>query len=242
MADEQARAHHALQLRLARLSYLASMDLLDRGEGTEQDLGDARRALALLDLAARSTAANGGSEITSERIDHALAADASVHAAGVDCASLADVFTRSMRASDPDAALYWMLRMLYARVDPQFVVRRMIVFASEDIGTADPQALALAITVDQAVHRLGMPEALHSLGQCCVYLARAPKSQASYLALQRAEHDVREHGPLPIPLKPADAQATTYLPSELLGRKYYCPTDQSFESLILERLDARKRG
>jgi putative ATPase len=205
--------------------------------------GNARRALGLLELVARSSTENGRSEVTSECIDRVLATGPSAHdAGGASHASLAQVFTLSMRAGDVDAALYWMLRMLQAGMEPPLVLRRMIVFASEDIGNADPRALELAMTTDQVVHRLGMPEALQALGQCCAYLASARKSKASHLALQRAERDLGEHGALPIPLGRTGTKPASYLPEALLGRKYYTTEDQSFESLLLERLEQRKRG
>jgi putative ATPase len=165
-----------------------------------------------------------------------------------------------MRGNDPDAALYWMMRMLEAGEDPLFVLRRMIIFASEDIGNADPQALVVAVAADQAFARLGMPEGLHPLGHCCTYLASAPKSNASYLAWEAARRDVREHGSLAVPLKlrnaatplmrswgygenyryphaeDGHAPGETYLPDSLIGRRYYAPTEHGFEATLRERL------
>jgi putative ATPase len=151
--------------------------------------------------------------------------------------------------------------MLEAGEDPLFVLRRMIIFASEDIGNADPAALPLAVAADQAFQRLGMPEGLYPLGHCCTYLASAPKSNASTLAWKAAQRDVREHGSLPVPLKlrnattalmrdsdygqgyryPHDeggyAQGETYLPERLLGHSYYQPTDQGFEAALRARTE-----
>jgi putative ATPase len=159
-----------------------------------------------------------------------------------------------------------MMRMLEAGEDPLFVLRRMIIFASEDIGNADPAALPLAVAADQAFQRLGMPEGLHPLGHCCTYLATAPKSNASYVAWQAARNDVREHGALPVPLKlrnattslmrslgygkgyryPHDeggfAEGETYLPDKLVDRRYYEPTDQGFEGSLRERAARRTKG
>ncbi|MEO0326031.1 MAG: replication-associated recombination protein A, partial [Myxococcota bacterium] len=172
---------------------------------------------------------------------------------------------KSLRGSDPDAALYWMFRLLEAGDDPRFVLRRLIIFASEDVGNADPRALELAMATDAAYQRLGLPEGLHALGQCCTYLACAPKSNASYVAWQAAQKDAREAGSLPVPMHlrnaptrlmksmgagegyryPHDeggyAPGVVYLPERLAGRRYYVPTDNGLEARIAARL-ARLRG
>jgi putative ATPase len=223
--------------------------------------GDARRALDVLEVAARFTAERGATSITSEFAAEALAAGGLRHdKSGEGHYNVVSAFIKSMRGSDPDAALYWMMRMLEAGEDPLFVLRRMVIFASEDIGNADPRALQVAVAADQAFQRLGMPEGLHPLGQCCVYLACAPKSNASYMAWQAAQHDVREHGSLEVPLKlrnaatkamkewgygegyryPHDegghAEGETYLPERLRGKRYYEPDGHGFEQQIRERL------
>ena len=105
-----------------------------------------------------------------------------------------------MRASDPDAALYWLARMIEAGEDPLFILRRMIILASEDIGNADPRALQMAIAAQQAFQTVGMPEGRIILGQAVVYMATAPKSNASYLGIDTALAEVRKSGPLPVPL------------------------------------------
>ncbi len=107
---------------------------------------------------------------------------------------------KSMRDSDPDAAAYWTMRMLEGGEDPKYIIRRMIRFASEDIGNADPRALQVAIAAKEAVHFLGVPECNTALVQCAEYLARAPKSNASYMAALGAKSDIERHGPLPVPL------------------------------------------
>jgi putative ATPase len=224
--------------------------------------GDARRALDVLEAAARFTAEGGGRDITLQHVSEALAVSTLLHdKSGEGHYNVVSAFIKSLRGSDPDAALYWMMRMLEAGEDPLFVLRRMIIFASEDIGNADPRALQLAVAADQAFARLGMPEGLHALGHCCTYLASAPKSNASYLAWQAAQRDVRDHGALPVPLKlrnavtklmgdagygeayryPHDeggfATGETYLPDRLLGRTYYQPSDQGLEAAIRARLE-----
>jgi putative ATPase len=155
--------------------------------------------------------------------------------------------------------------MVEAGDDPLFILRRLIIFASEDIGNADPRALELTVAADQAFRRLGMPEGLFAMSQACLYLASAPKSNASYRAWTAAQGDVREHGALPVPMSlrnaptkamkewgygegyryPHDegghAEGETYLPEALAGRRYYAPRTSGFEARIRERL-ARLRG
>ncbi len=109
-------------------------------------------------------------------------------------------FIKSMRGSDPDAALYWLARMLEAGEDPLFIARRMVIFASEDIGNADPDAIRVAVAVKDAFHFVGMPEGWIPLAQGVTYLASAPKSNASYMAYQSALEDVKEKGALGVPL------------------------------------------
>lgn len=174
-------------------------------------------------------------------------------------------FIKSMRGSDPDAALYWLARMLEAGEEPLFVARRMVIFASEDIGNADPQALQLAIAVKDAFDFVGMPEGWIPLAQGVTYLACAPKSNASYLAYLEALKDVREKGALPVPLHIRNAPTSlmkdlgygmgykyphsfggyveqVYLPEELQGKEYYKPTDHGFDKVIKERLVSYKKG
>ena len=165
-----------------------------------------------------------------------------------------------MRGSDPDAAIYWMMRMLEAGDEPLFVLRRMLIFASEDIGTADPNAVQVAVACDQAFQRLGMPEGLFAMAECCHYLATAPKSNASYRSFVAAREAIQKHGALPVPLKlrnaptkpmkewgygagyryPHDegghAVGETYLPEALVARRYYRPTEHGLEAAIAERL------
>ncbi len=169
-------------------------------------------------------------------------------------------FIKSMRGSDPDAAVYWLARMLEGGEDPLFVARRMVILASEDVGNADPQALPLATSAFQAVERVGMPEARIILAQCAVYLAAAPKSNASYVAIEEALGDVRSHPDEPVPLHLRNAPTglmknlgygrdyqyahsfegnfadQDYLPPGLRDRVYYRPTANGREQSIGERL------
>ena len=226
--------------------------------------GDARRALDVLELSARHTAGAGSDALSLATVEEALSSRTLLYdKSGEEHYNVVSAFIKSLRGSDPDAAIYWMMRMLEAGDDPQFVLRRMLIFASEDIGTADPAALSQAIAADQAFARLGMPEGMFALAQCCHYLACAPKSNASYRSWTAAREDVQKHGALPVPLKlrnaptkamqswgygegyvyPHDregglAPGETYLPEALEGRRYYEPKPIGFEQRLRERLAA----
>ena len=223
--------------------------------------GDARRALSALEVAARFAEGRDSTVIGVELAREALASNVLVHdKSGEAHYNVVSAFIKSLRGSDPDAALYWMMRMLDAGEDPLFVLRRMLIFASEDIGNADPQALVMAVAADTAFQRLGMPEGLHTLGQCCVYLACAPKSNACYVAWQAAREDVQARGSLEVPRRlrnavtshmkeagygegyryPHDegghASGETYLPDALVGKVYYAPTEHGAEAELRARL------
>lgn len=163
--------------------------------------GDARMALNTLEVAATLAVQKGTTEI-----DLALAEEAAQHKAllydkgGEEHYNVISAFIKSMRGSDPDAAVYWLMRMVEAGEDPLFIARRMVIFAAEDIGNADPHALPLAIAAKDAVHFVGLPEGRIPLAQAVTYLAIAPKSNASYKAMLAAAEDVKKYGPLPVPL------------------------------------------
>jgi len=170
-------------------------------------------------------------------------------------------FIKSLRGSDPDAAVYWLARMLEGGEDPKFIARRMIILASEDIGNADPYALTLATSAFTAVDSVGMPEARIILSQAATYLASAPKSNASYLAIERALHDVKNlpAEAVPLHLRNAPTQLMeelgygedykyahnyeghfveqSYLPEGLADKIYYEPTEQGAEKKLKERLE-----
>ena len=165
-----------------------------------------------------------------------------------------------MRGSDPDAAIYWLARMLEAGEDPLYLARRMVRFASEDIGNADPQALQVATCAMDAFHFIGLPEGKLALAQAAIYLATAPKSNAVYSAYASAEADVKRGGALPVPLHIRNAPTKLmgklgygkdyryahnypgayikqeYLPEKLRGKVYYHPADRGFEKTIKDRL------
>jgi putative ATPase len=233
--------------------------------------GDARVALNALELAARFARAQ-----KTRAIDLALVEEAAqkralrYDKAGEEHYNVISAFIKSLRGSDPDAAVYWMMRMLEAGEDPLFVARRMVIFAAEDVGNAEPQALQVAVAAKDAVHFVGLPEGRIPLAQAATFLATCPKSNASYRAMLAAADDVKAKGALPVPLHlrnaptplmkglgygagyryPHDYEAATveqqYLPDELAGREYYEPTDRGREREIGERLHAwratRPRG
>jgi putative ATPase len=186
--------------------------------------------------------------------------------AGEEHYNLISALHKSLRGSDPDAALYWFGRMIEAGEDPLYIARRMIRFASEDVGMADPQALPIAVSAMEAFHFVGLPEGTLALAQAAVYLATAPKSNALYVAYQAVEKDIREKETLPVPLHIRNAPTSLmknlgygkdykyphdfpdhfveeeYLPENLKGRTYYHPTDLGFEREIKRRMDDwRKR-
>ncbi|PLX92986.1 MAG: AAA family ATPase [Desulfuromonas sp.] len=222
----------------------------------EQAQGDARIALNTLEVAAASNR-----HLTLESVQEALQRKAILYDKGAEeHYNVISAFIKSLRGSDPDAALYWLARMLEAGEDPLFIVRRMVIFASEDVGNADPRALQIALAVQQAVHFVGLPEARINLAQGVTYLAGAPKSNASYVGLNEAQSEVRKSGALPVPMHirnaptklmkelgyhqgyryahdDADAIADQeHLPEALVGRRFYRPTSRGYEKTIGERL------
>lgn len=161
--------------------------------------GDARRALTALEVAVLSTP-EGQTHISRADAEESIQQKAAVYdGTGDDHYDAASAMIKSVRASDPDAALYWMARMLEAGEDPRFIMRRLAILASEDIGNADPRAIMVAAAAWELVERLGMPEARITLGQCITYLALAPKSNASYTAIDAALADVREGRTVQVP-------------------------------------------
>ena len=220
--------------------------------------GDARIALGALEVAA---AASSKGRISLADAQQALQKKALLYDKGGDeHYNVISAFIKSLRGSDPDAALYWLARMLEAGEDPLFIVRRMVVFASEDVGNADPRALQIALAVQQAVHFVGLPEARINLAQGVAYLATAPKSNASYVGIDQALAEVRKSGALPVPLHIRNAPTRLmkelgyhqgyqyahdhaegiapqdHLPDALRGRHFYLPTERGYEKLIGERL------
>lgn len=231
----------------------------------QQSQGDARVALNALETAASLARHKGKKEIDLLSIEEALQKKSLLYdKAGEEHYNVISAFIKSLRGSDPDAALYWLMRMLEAGEDPLYIARRMIIFAAEDIGNADPQALQVAVAAKDAVHFVGLPEGKIPLAQAVTYLATAPKSNASYKAMLAAAKDVEEKGALPVPLHlrnaptplmeklgygkgylyahsfPEQVVAQEHLPAELKGRKYYIPSDSGCEKPIRERIERRE--
>jgi putative ATPase len=236
-----------------------SMDSQAREFLVQQSRGDARAALNALEIAA--ALARTEKIVTLRHAEEALQRAALRYdKAGEEHYNVISAFIKSMRGSDPDAALYWLMRMLEAGEDPLFIARRMIIFAAEDIGNADPRALQLAVAAKDAFHFIGLPEGRIPLAQAVAYLATAPKSNSSYMAMLAAAKDVEEKGALPVPLHlrnaptplmnklgygkgykyahdfPEHVAEQQHLPKELEGRQYYFPSDSGEEKQIKERL------
>jgi putative ATPase len=203
----------------------------------------------------------GSEEIDLETVQGALQKRALLYDKGAEeHYNVISAFIKSLRGSDPDGGLYWLARMLEAGEDPLFIVRRMVIFASEDVGNADPRALQMALAVQQAVHFVGLPEARINLAQGVTYLATAPKSNASYVGINEAQAEVRKSGALAVPLHIRNAPTQLmkdlgyhqgyryahdyaqgvapqqHLPEPLTGRRFYRPTERGYEKLISERL------
>jgi putative ATPase len=175
--------------------------------------GDARTALAALDLACETV---GGGKVTLRHAEDALQRKAVLYDKGGDRHyDLISAWIKSTRGSDPDASLLYLAAMLEGGEDARFIARRMVVLASEDVGNADPRALEVAVNAAHAVEHVGLPECALNLAQAAVYLALAPKSNASYKALRRAQEWVRENGPV---LPPAPLQSAAYPGARKLGR------------------------
>ena len=213
--------------------------------------GDARTALNVLELAWQ-TAQSEEEELAEKHVEDAARKRPLVYDKGADAHyDFTSAFIKSMRGSDPDAAVYYLAAMIESGEDPRFIARRMVVLASEDVGNADPRALLVAVAAAQAVEHVGLPEARLNLAQAAIYLARAPKSNASYRAYSEAARDVREQGNLRPPkalrdgswygrrlghgegyLYPHDDPAgfaVDPLPDELKGRRYYRPSGSGEE-------------
>ncbi len=231
--------------------------------------GDCRRALNLLETAAALTldqagspgAVSGGALITLERARETLQQRTLRYdARGEEHYNLISALHKSLRDSDPDGALYWLARMLVGGEDPLYLARRMIRFAAEDIGNADPQALQVALNGRETYHLLGSPEGELALMQVAAYLATAPKSNAVYAAWHKVRADIERTGSLPVPLHLRNAPTglmrelgygkgyryahddrdglvlQEHLPPELAGTTYYQPTNRGYEAIIGDRL------
>lgn len=248
LADkERGLGNFAVNMRPEALDFLA-----------EISDGDARRALTALEVGVLS-ADKQPVEFTLEVAQDSIQRKAlDYDATGDQHYDVASAFIKSMRGSDPDAALYWLARMLEAGEDPRFMARRIVIFASEDVGNADPMALLVATAAAQAVEFVGLPECQLNLAQAVTYLATAPKSNASTIAIGKARDDVKSGRTLEVPKHLRDAHykgaeafghgagyqyahnhedgwvAQAYLPE---GRRYYEPVDRGHEAEIRKRLE-----
>ncbi|HEY2743904.1 MAG TPA: replication-associated recombination protein A [Polyangia bacterium] len=221
--------------------------------------GDARRALSTLEVAAEvaTPGPDGRRRVDLAAVEEAMQRKTLLYdKAGEEHYNVISAFIKSMRGSDPDAAVYWMTRMIEAGEDPIFIVRRMVIFASEDIGNADPQALVVAVAALDAVRLVGLPEGTLPMTQAATYLATAPKSNTVLTTYAAARKAVAERGALPVPLHirnaptpmmkqmgygsgykyPHDFEghyvAEDYLPTELKGERFYVPSESGYEKEI----------
>ena len=227
--------------------------------------GDARKLLSALELVL-STEEGNEIKVTNEMVKAKLQANLLAYdKQGEMHYDIISAFIKSIRGSDPDAALYWLARMIDGGEDPKFIARRLIISAAEDIGLANPNALLLANTCFDAVHKIGFPEARIILSEVTIYLATSAKSNSAYLAIGNALAEVQKSGNLPVPLDirnaptklmkslgygkhykyphdyPNNYVEQQYLPDELKGRKFWAPQTNESENRIVNSLNARKK-
>ena len=247
---------------LGKLNLEAAQDLLE--QIAIYAGGDARSAYNTLESAA---AASSGPELSRQAVEDVIQRKVLLYdKAGEEHYNLVSALHKSVRSSDPDAALYWLARMLEAGEDRLYVARRLIRMAIEDIGMADPRALEQAVAAMQTVHFLGVPEGDQALAQAAIYLSLAQKSDAAYQALNRAQQEVRGGTPEPVPMHLRNPVTRamkewgygegyrhahqfenaitdmTCMPPALEGRRFYLPTDRGFEKRVAERLEDLRRA
>lgn len=225
--------------------------------------GDARRAITALEVAALSLGPDQPRHITMNIAQESIQRKAIVYdGIGDEHYDAASALIKSMRGSDPDAAVYWVAKMLEAGEDPRFIARRIAILASEDIGNADPRAIMVASAAYAIVERIGMPEAQLTLAQAAIYMATAPKSNASAMAIWTASSDIKEGRTIPVPRKLRDTHYKGskqlghgqeyqyphefkggYVDQDYLGveKEYYKPTDRGYEAYIQKYLADKKK-
>ena len=253
--EERGLGKYKIKIELPVLNYIAEM----------AD-GDARVALNILELSFISTREDNQAHITPQVVTKVIQKKVLRYDKnGEEHYNLISALHKSMRDSDPDASVYWLVRMLEAGEDPLYIARRIVRFASEDIGNADPQALQVAVAAVQATQFVGMPEAGLALCQAATYLACAPKSNAIYRAYLKAEKDIIKTGNLPVPLIIRNAPTTLmkqlgysegykyahnfsqgyvkqqHLPTKLEGKTYYEPSQHGYEKQIKKRMEELKK-
>jgi putative ATPase len=248
--DEEAEAKVEMEVDEEAIEFLAA-----RSEG------DARTALNALELGLETARELGERRVTLARVEDALQRRAVLYDKGGDRHyDYISAWIKATRGSDPDASLYYLAAMLEGGEDPRFIVRRMVILASEDIGNADPGALLAAVAAAQAVEHVGLPEARYALAQTAIYLSLAPKSNAAGRALAAAERHVREHGAAPVPGwlrsgprpglqtggydyphdRPGHVSPQELLPEEVAGTRFYAPDEAEKE--LGERLERIRRA
>ena len=255
------RALQDMERGLGTLHLQVAEGALDR-IATAAD-GDARKALTVLEVCGEMVGPKG--TLDADAVEKALGHRVLMYDKnGEEHYNVVSAFIKSMRGTDPDAAVYYMVRMLEGGEDPRFVLRRMVIFAAEDIGNADPQALQVAIAALHAFELVGLPEGVLPLTQAVTYLACAPKSNTALTAYTRARKDVVDMGNLPVPQKLRNAPtammknlgygagyryphnfegnyvAEDYLPDALAGRQYYQPSANGYEVIIRQAMEAAR--
>ncbi|MBK9613180.1 replication-associated recombination protein A [Candidatus Amarobacter glycogenicus] len=280
----RARVVRLKQLGPAELSGLVDRALADRERGlgmrelaideggrlalAEGANGDGRAALTALEIAADVAEAGGRPTITAQDVAQALQDRRPYYDRQSDYHyDTISAFIKTIRGSDPNAALYWLARMTEAGEDPLFIVRRMVILASEDVGLADPQALVVATACQQAVHFIGMPEGFYAMAECALYLALAPKSNSAGSGYGRAMADAARTAHLPVPMQLRNAvtglmrqfgygqgyrsaheerghvaREMRYLPEELGSPQYYVPGELGFEARAVARWSELRAG
>lgn len=248
---------------LAKDEFISSLNIksIDKDFLIYLSGGDARILLNILEAAVIQEMNKDEIVLTKEIFENVVQRKNIIYdKAGEEHYNVISAFIKSIRGSDPDAALYWLARMLEGGEDPLFIARRLIILASEDIGNASPNALVLAEAAFSAVDKIGMPEARIILAQCVTYLASAPKSNASYLGIEKALEEVRKNPVAQVPLHLRNAPTNLmkelgygseykyahdyekhfveedYLPDELKGKQFYFPSEQGQEKKIKEWL------
>ncbi|MCF0173370.1 MAG: replication-associated recombination protein A [Bacteroidales bacterium] len=253
-----------LQRALLKDSVLSKLDVqvLEKEALFRFSGGDGRKLLNILELVCLSNATGEKVIIDNKTVTDTLQENIALYDKnGEQHYDIVSAFIKSMRGSDPNGAIYWMARMLAGGEDPLFIARRMLILASEDVGLANPNALLLAQSCFDAVHKIGMPEARIILAETCIYLATSPKSNSAYMAIDEALGIVEKDGPLPVPLHLRNAPTKLmkdlgyakdykyahayegnfveqeFLPQEIAGTKFYEPGNNKSENVIRERME-----
>ena len=270
----RAEVYELLPLSLEELETVARRGAAELDAELPDDLvhliatragGDARSVHNIVELALQ-TAQAAGEPLSEAHVDDAARKRPLLYDKAADAHyDFISAFIKSMRGSDPDAAVYYLVRMLEAGEEPRFLLRRMVIFASEDVGNADPRALQVAVDALRAFELVGLPEGVLPMTQAATFLATCPKSNSVIAAYAKARSAVLERGPLPVPLKLRNAPTPLmksmgyaggyryphnfeghyvpeeYLPDELQGSRFYEPSDSGEEARIKERLDALRK-